>query len=257
MNKYELAAKRHLAAKEAGWGDEALQGIQHPLSTLNGYYNPYGAALLGGGTGLATYLISRLLGMKGGPSLIASLLGGLGGAHYALGKQYAGKNPYNPFNIDYLRQIINKMRGPQTAPSDQQANGAYDHDPNAPANSRVPVEPPIENMPESSEADSAGEQPMPAVSQPKVSPQVPVITPAQAAAERHMQALSDHQKQLVNQHPFTSDGYTQRDPVLSKAEEMMGRTAKDQFTPRTPFKDSSPLYDINREGQLTPHWYTD
>lgn len=160
MNKYELAAKRHLAAKEAGWGENALQGIQNPLTKLNGDYNPYGAALLGGGTGLATYLISRLLGMKGGPSLIASLLGGLGGAHYAMGKQYAGNGKYNPFNIEYLRELINRLRSrnaePQTSgdlpvnkntpapnppPAVPDPNGAsYDHGESTPVTQATPEE---------------------------------------------------------------------------------------------------------------------
>lgn len=124
MKELEEGIRKRLAVKKAGWGDDAMRGLRNPLSQMNGEYNPYGAALVGGGTGLATYLFSRLLGMKNGPSLIASILGGLGGTHYALGKQYAGKGPYSPLNFAYLNDLLNRIKKVPPVTEEQAANNA-------------------------------------------------------------------------------------------------------------------------------------
>lgn len=113
----ELKQKIHamrLARKQADLGEDIMNGIKAPLSRMhNSEYNPYGALLVGGGTGLLTYLISRLLGIKKKQSLLTSLLTGLGGAHYALGKQHAGGGKYNPLSFDYIKDIIERQRASQ------------------------------------------------------------------------------------------------------------------------------------------------
>lgn len=123
----ELKQKLHeklLAKKQAGLGDGAPEGINAPLSRMgDGRYNMAGAALMGGGTGLATYLIGRLLGLKNGPSIVAALLGGLGGIHYSMGKQYANGGVYNPMNFNWFNDAYKRWQQAQKGilPTPEQA----------------------------------------------------------------------------------------------------------------------------------------
>lgn len=123
----ELKQKLHeklLAKKQAGLGEDASEGINAPLSRMSdGRYNMAGAALMGGGTGLATYLISRLLGLKNGPSIVAALLGGLGGIHYSMGKQYANGGVYSPMNFNWFNDAYKRWQEAQKGilPTPEQA----------------------------------------------------------------------------------------------------------------------------------------
>ena len=71
-------------------------------------YNPVGLALLTGGTGLITWVLSRMLGMKSGASLTASILGSLAMAHIATGKQRYG-DAFDPMKVDQWKEMFNKM----------------------------------------------------------------------------------------------------------------------------------------------------
>lgn len=123
----ELKQKLHeklLAKKQAGLGEDASEGINAPLSRMSdGRYNMAGAALMGGGTGLATYLISRLFGLKNGPSIVAALLGGLGGVHYSMGKQYANGGVYSPLNFNWFNDAYKRWQQAQKGilPAPEQA----------------------------------------------------------------------------------------------------------------------------------------
>jgi hypothetical protein len=95
------------ANKEANgidWGKQ-LENIKSPFTGLgtdkqgNTNFNYLGAALLGGGTGLVTWALARLLGLKSGPSLTAGLLGALATSYYAFGKQKYGEG-WNPFSAE-------------------------------------------------------------------------------------------------------------------------------------------------------------
>lgn len=95
------------ANKEANgidWGKQ-LENIKSPFTGLgtdkqgNTNFNYLGAALLGGGTGLVTWALGRLLGLKSGPSLTAGLLGALATSYYAFGKQKYGAG-WNPFSAE-------------------------------------------------------------------------------------------------------------------------------------------------------------
>lgn len=71
-------------------------------------YNPVGLALLTGGTGLITWVLARMLGMKSGASLTASILGSLAMAHIATGKQRYG-DAFDPMKVDQWKEMFNKM----------------------------------------------------------------------------------------------------------------------------------------------------
>ena len=73
-------------------------------------YNPVGLALLTGGTGLITWVLSRMLGMKSGASLTASILGSLAMAHVATGKQRYG-DAFDPLKVDQWKEMFNKGKG--------------------------------------------------------------------------------------------------------------------------------------------------
>lgn len=80
--------------------------ITSPFTKGADGYNLAGALLFGAGTGLTTWLLSRMFGMKGGPSLAASILAGLGGAHVALTKQGGG----DYLNPNYWKDIMDRKR---------------------------------------------------------------------------------------------------------------------------------------------------
>jgi len=73
-------------------------------------YNPVGLALLTGGTGLITWVLSRMLGMKSGASLTASILGSLAMAHIATGKQRYG-DAFDPMKVDQWKEMFNNAKG--------------------------------------------------------------------------------------------------------------------------------------------------
>lgn len=95
------------ANKEANGIDLGKQweNIESPFTGLgtdkqgNTNFNYLGAALLGGGTGLITWALSRLLGIKSGASLTAGILGALATSYYAFGKQKYGAD-WNPFSAE-------------------------------------------------------------------------------------------------------------------------------------------------------------
>ena len=89
------------------FGDFA-KGFQTPFTKGENGYNLAGALLVGGGTGLATWVLSRMLGIKGGPSLGISILAALAGTHGALAKQGGSGFLSNP--KDYLKDIMDWKR---------------------------------------------------------------------------------------------------------------------------------------------------
>lgn len=71
-------------------------GLSHPLTLNEGEApNWAGAIMLGLGTGLTTWVLSRLFGVKSGPSFAFSILGALAGGHFALGQQYGDYNYFD------------------------------------------------------------------------------------------------------------------------------------------------------------------
>jgi len=105
------------ANKEANgidWGKQWNNGIS-PFTGLgndeqgNTKFNYLGAALLGGGTGLITWALARLLGLKSGPSLTAGILGALATSYYAFGKQKYGAN-WNPFSAEQGKGLFNNVK---------------------------------------------------------------------------------------------------------------------------------------------------
>lgn len=97
---------------------EGLGALTSPFTKGADGYNIPGALLFGAGTGLTTWLLSRLFGIKGGPSLAASVLAGLGGAHIAMAKQNGG----DIFNFDYLRELMNNNRAKTGTPPPEKVN---------------------------------------------------------------------------------------------------------------------------------------
>ena len=101
-------------------GDFA-KGFGSPLTkNENGTYNIAGALLTGAGTGLAAWFLSRVLGIKSGPSLGISILAGLAGAHGAFTKQGGLDFFSNPKG--YLKDFMDKKRE-GGAPIDRSLDG--------------------------------------------------------------------------------------------------------------------------------------
>ena len=106
------------ANKEANgidWGKQ-WENIKSPFTGLgtdkqgNTNFNYLGSALLGGGTGLVTWALGRLLGLKSGVSLTAGLLGALATSYYAFGKQKYGAD-WNPFSAEQGKGLYNNVKG--------------------------------------------------------------------------------------------------------------------------------------------------
>lgn len=85
------------------------KGWDTPFAKVDDKYNLAGALLVGGGSGLITWFLSRMFGLKGDVSLGASIIAGLAGAHGALSTQQG-----NGFlSLDYLRELMdwNRVNG--------------------------------------------------------------------------------------------------------------------------------------------------
>ena len=96
-------------------GDFA-KGFGSPLTkNENGTYNVAGALLTGAGTGLAAWFLSRVLGIKSGPSLGISILAGLAGAHGAFTKQGGLDFFSNPKG--YLKDFMDSKRAQPVDPN--------------------------------------------------------------------------------------------------------------------------------------------
>ena len=100
------------ARKEAeiNWGQTGSNAIS-PFTNLgvdakgNTNFNYLGTALLGGGTGLITWALTRLLGLKSGASLTAGILGALATSVYSLGRQKYG-DAFDFTNTEQLKKIF-------------------------------------------------------------------------------------------------------------------------------------------------------
>lgn len=115
-----MANEEQQQATNPGIVEGLGNAITSPFTKGADGYNLTGALLFGAGTGLTTWLLSRMFGMKGGPSLAASILAGLGGAHVALTKQGGG----DYLNPNYWRDIMDRKRvdnGPDINPDDEDA----------------------------------------------------------------------------------------------------------------------------------------
>ena len=105
------------------WGQQWNNGIS-PFTGLgndeqgNTKFNYLGAALLGGGTGLITWALARLLGIKSGPSLTAGILGALATSYYAFGKQKYGAN-WNMFDKEQAQGLYNNVKNRITQKKDE------------------------------------------------------------------------------------------------------------------------------------------
>ena len=90
------------------FGDFA-KGLGSPLTkNEDGSYNVAGALLTGAGSGLVTWVLSRMLGIKSGPSLGISILAALAGTHGAFTKQGGLDFFSNPKG--YLKDFMDKKR---------------------------------------------------------------------------------------------------------------------------------------------------
>lgn len=112
------------ARKEAeiDWGQQWSNAIS-PFTNLgvdaqgNTNYNYLGSALLGGGTGLITWALARLLGFNSGSSLTAGLLGALVTTGYSMGRQKYGEG-FDPLNAEHWKGIIERKK-----PEDRSLDG--------------------------------------------------------------------------------------------------------------------------------------
>ena len=101
------------------FGDFA-KGLGSPLTkNEDGSYNVAGALLTGAGSGLVTWVLSRMLGIKSGPSLGISILAALAGTHGAFTKQGGLDFFSNPKG--YLKDFMDQKRvsGDQPAPQEK------------------------------------------------------------------------------------------------------------------------------------------
>lgn len=73
-----------------------------PFEKAGKDYNIAGALLFGAGTGLTSWALSRMLGLRGGASLGASILAGLAGTHVALSSQ----SGQGPFSMKYWEDLM-------------------------------------------------------------------------------------------------------------------------------------------------------
>lgn len=119
------------ANKEANgfnWGKQWNNGIS-PFTNLgvdakgNTNYNYLGAALLGGGTGLITWALARLLGLKSGPSLTAGILGALATSLYSIGRQKYG-DAFDVTNMDQVKKIFTDPINQRRAANQQRIDSA-------------------------------------------------------------------------------------------------------------------------------------